>query len=80
MIDKNKLDELMYEEIQYLCDWANCTNGQVKENYKAEIRDLMMAIAQKDWQLYNKCQAYLLENYDRSRDEELERESETFSR
>lgn len=69
MIDKNKL---MKEEIEYFVELVNCSSGEIKENYKDCVRDLMMAIAEKDWQLYDECQQII--------DEKLERESETFSR
>ena len=60
MIDKN---ELMKEEIARYVDLVNCSTGEIKDNYKAMVKDLMMAIASKDWKLYDECQEIIKKNY-----------------
>ena len=60
MINKN---ELMFDEVKRYVELVNCSSGSVKQVYKDCVRDLMLAIAFKDWDLYDKCQAYINDNY-----------------
>ena len=60
MINKN---ELMFDEVKRYVELVNCSYGSVKQAYKDCVRDLMLAIALKDWDLYDKCQAYINDNY-----------------
>lgn len=60
MINKN---ELMKEEIKRYVELVNCSHGEIKENYKAMVKDLMMSIASKDWTLYDECQSIINTNY-----------------
>lgn len=61
MIDKN---ELMKEEIKRYVELVNCSRDEIKENYKKCVRDLMMAIATKDWKLYDECQKIIKDTYE----------------
>lgn len=63
MIDKN---ELMKEEIARYVELVNSsTTEEEKQAYKDCVKDLMMAIAKKDWQLLDECQKIIDENYER---------------
>lgn len=53
MIDK---DQLMKDEIKRLTELVTISHGEIKENYKSMVKDLMDAIARKNWQLLDECQ------------------------
>ena len=58
MIDK---DQLMKDEIKRLTELVTISHGEIKENYKSMVKDLMDAIAHKDWQLLDECQQIINE-------------------
>ena len=58
MLDK---DQLMKDEIKRLTELVNCSHGEIKDNYKSMVKDLMDAIALKDWQLLDECQQIINE-------------------
>jgi hypothetical protein len=60
MLDKN---QIMKDEIKRLVELVNCSSEQIKESYKLMIKDLMNAIAIKDWKLLDECQQIINENY-----------------
>ena len=60
MIDKN---ELMKDEIKRYVELVNCSRGEIKENYKKMVKELMDTIALKDWNLLDECQKIINENY-----------------
>ena len=58
MLDK---DQLMKDEIKRLTELVNCSHGEIKENYKKMVKDLMDTIATKNWQLLDECQQIINE-------------------
>ena len=60
MIDKN---ELMKDEIKRYVELVNCSRGEIKENYKKMVKELMDTIATKDWALLDECQKIINKNY-----------------
>lgn len=59
-MDKNKL---VFDEIKRYVDLVNYSHGDIRNNYKNMVKDLMLAIASKDWSLYDECQKYIFDNY-----------------
>lgn len=53
MIDKN---EVMKDAIKYFTELVNCSSGEIKENYKDMVKDLMATIGRRDKKLYEECQ------------------------
>ena len=58
MIDK---DQLMKDEIKRLTELVNCSHGEIKDNYKRMVKNLMDTIATKNWQLLDECQQIINE-------------------
>ena len=58
MLDK---DQLMKDEIKRLTELVNCSHGEIKDNYKRMVKDLMDTIATKNWQLLDECQQIINE-------------------
>ena len=58
MLDK---DQLMKDEIKRLTELVNCSHGEIKDNYKKMVKDLMDTIATKNWQLLDECQKIINE-------------------
>ena len=58
MLDK---DQLMKDEIKRLTELVTISHGEIKENYKSMVKDLMDTIATKNWQLLDECQKIINE-------------------
>ena len=58
MLDK---DQLMKDEIKRLTELVTISHGEIKDNYKKMVKDLMDTIATKNWQLLDECQKIINE-------------------